>query len=425
MRSKKTIAGLLFVFIFVLTFAFAACGDNLEKLKFESVDLPIATVGVEYTARIDTATGADSIKYELKAGSDFPLGFTLSPDGEIKGTPKYPSTVAFTVVATADGMEKAEALFKIVIKEPDNNTVKYEHNYFFEAENAESFDSASKQYGFDARNGGFIDFNSNGVVEFHIDSETNAEVNLSICLGTINAKGMKLTEVYDIFINDSATPLATDADVPRGNMLPPWDWHCWTDVSVGTISLKEGVNVIRFVGRQSENKTPLCLDYITLQTDDDDLSFSEVWDGKYYAEAENGKTSGEAESITGHRARGNAFVDFHGKSEDGAEDNAVEISLNVNKNAEVDLYVCLGIVTEGGYTLESVYTIMVNDEACTCNTEVPGGAADPWYTWTEINVGKIKLKEGLNIIKISGGDNARCLDYLLFTTEDTDLAITI
>lgn len=428
---KKKFVYVLFALILAVgMFAFAGCGGEPAKIEYQTSALPNATVGLPYTASIATATGAEIIKYELKKGSDFPTGFSLSESGEVSGTPLYASTVAFTVVASADGMESAEAEFRLVIEEPADTSVKYEHNYYFEAEEAATADKAAKLYGFDAQGGGFVDFNSDGVVTFNIQSETAAEVNLSVCLGTINAKSLPMGEVYDIYVNDAVSPLETDAVAPRGTMTGSWDWHCWTDVSIGTVTLKEGENTIKVVGRKDDGKTPLCLDYIALQTDEDEPSFSAVPDGKYYISAESGTVGGAAEIADGNGANGGKYVDFHGMADPEAgdtEDHSLEIKFTSNKEAEVDFYICLGIITEGGYDMSSVYTITVDGEAYPCTADIPGSGTtvNAWYTWTEIPAGKLTLKEGETTIRFVGGMNARCLDYLMFVSEDTELAITV
>lgn len=428
--KKKCMYILLALVLALGTLAFAGCGGGgAAKLEYQASALPNATVGLPYTASIATATGAENIRYELKKGSDFPTGFSLSESGEVSGTPLYASTVAFTVVASAEGAESAEAEFRLVIEEVPDTTVKYEYNYYFEAEEAETADKAAKQYGFDAQGGGFVDFNSDGVVTFKIDSETDAEVNLAVCLGTINAKSIPMEEVYDIFVNDAQAPMETDAVAPRGTMTGSWDWHCWTDVSIGTVSLKKGENTIRIVGRKDDGKAPLCLDYIALQTDDEEPSFSAVPDGKHYVSAESGTVGGLAEIASGNGSNGGKYVDFHGTAdpEAGDEDHALEIKFTANKDAEVEFYICLGIITNGGYDMSSVYTITVNGQNYPCTAEIPGSGTtvNAWYTWTEIDAGTLSLKEGETTIRFVGGMNARCLDYIMLASDDPELVITV
>lgn len=69
-----------------------------------------------YTSSVATASGARSITYALKDGSELPSGLSLSSSGLISGTPlEQVSRHTFTVVASADGYTAAEAEFTITI----------------------------------------------------------------------------------------------------------------------------------------------------------------------------------------------------------------------------------------------------------------------------------------------------------------------
>ncbi len=120
MKSKTTLGikliALTLVFALLVPFI-AACGGT--KISYSGSSLADGQVGVEYTASVATATGADGITYALKDGDSLPAGLTLSSAGAISGVPTTAADAkSFTVVASTEGAS-AEASFSIKIKEAD------------------------------------------------------------------------------------------------------------------------------------------------------------------------------------------------------------------------------------------------------------------------------------------------------------------
>ncbi len=98
---------------FTLTVAFA-------KLKFPSGRLEIATVGTSYTRSIANAVTPDGINvpitYTVKSG--IPAGLSVSPGGQLSGTPAKSSKEAtFSVTASAEGYTSVDAYFYMRIQE--------------------------------------------------------------------------------------------------------------------------------------------------------------------------------------------------------------------------------------------------------------------------------------------------------------------
>lgn len=132
MRNKKTWLSLLLACVLAFSaFAFGGCDNGTTKdpvrLSYTATALADATEGVAYTASVATATGAEGIQYALKSGSTLPSGLTLSAAGTISGTPTAAAESAkFTVTASAEGAESADAQFTLTVREaPAVPTIAY------------------------------------------------------------------------------------------------------------------------------------------------------------------------------------------------------------------------------------------------------------------------------------------------------------
>ncbi len=113
------------------SFTIVAYNDQAEKqasfqltiekgtLSYSGKTLDDATAGEAYIQYLGTATGSDSIRYQLKNGSILPEGLSLEEEsGKLSGTPaEAADTISFTIVASADGCEDAEAVFTLSVQE--------------------------------------------------------------------------------------------------------------------------------------------------------------------------------------------------------------------------------------------------------------------------------------------------------------------
>ncbi|MGI6392101.1 MAG: hypothetical protein ACOX16_00605 [Candidatus Izemoplasmatales bacterium] len=100
-------------------------------LNYQGAALANGTVGIQYSANINTATGASGITYSLKSGSLLPDGLSLA-GGIITGIPTVAGTKQFVIVADAsNAVAPVEATFTIVIEEEEPTGPK---TYIFEAE---------------------------------------------------------------------------------------------------------------------------------------------------------------------------------------------------------------------------------------------------------------------------------------------------
>lgn len=84
-------------------------------LGYGSVTLPDAEAGLRYDTRVDTAQGAGTVTYSLKAGSVLPDGLTLTSDGIIGGTPTKAGAYEVTIVASADGKAGDEVTLTLFV----------------------------------------------------------------------------------------------------------------------------------------------------------------------------------------------------------------------------------------------------------------------------------------------------------------------
>ena len=112
-RFLKTVSLILCVTLLV---PFTLMGCPPRALSYSGSALAEGTVGTPYEASIATASGASSITYTLKADNVLPAGLSFG-DGKISGTPTAVTSgaVSFTVVASAEKYESAEATFSIKV----------------------------------------------------------------------------------------------------------------------------------------------------------------------------------------------------------------------------------------------------------------------------------------------------------------------
>ena len=236
----------------------------VPEIVYVSTSLPDGTVGTAYSASVATATGAEGITYALKAGNELPEGLALSADGTISGTPEVAAANAkFTVTASAEGAESADAQFTLVIKEKvitfsDTYRIEGEWGYSGDAvpnaEFAENINNASGK--------GFVDFkadktenNDVSSVLFKFNAKESGPAILSVCLG-LNSGEYTLDQVYTIKVNGQV--FACTAEVPSTTHDT---WHDWTEIQVGTVGLVAEENTIEIIG----GDPALCLDYIVLK----------------------------------------------------------------------------------------------------------------------------------------------------------------
>lgn len=92
---------------------------HIEKgsLSYTGNALQDGTTGEPYVQSVGTAAGAEDVSYALKAGSALPAGLSLAEDGQISGVPEAAGSAEFTVVASANGCDPAEASFTLNIAE--------------------------------------------------------------------------------------------------------------------------------------------------------------------------------------------------------------------------------------------------------------------------------------------------------------------
>lgn len=98
----------------------SACGPaENETMTYTGGTLAAGTVGTAYEGSVATADAGDAeVTYALASGSTLPAGLTLSGAGVISGTPTAAATShTFTVTASAEGYDSANAQFTITIAE--------------------------------------------------------------------------------------------------------------------------------------------------------------------------------------------------------------------------------------------------------------------------------------------------------------------
>ena len=92
-------------------------------LVFAPSTLLDASVGEPFVQNIATVTNAENVIYTLKQGSELPRGIRISERGELSGIPEATGDYSFTVVASAESNEPAEAVFTLRIAQGAEKSV--------------------------------------------------------------------------------------------------------------------------------------------------------------------------------------------------------------------------------------------------------------------------------------------------------------
>lgn len=334
-------------------FLFVGCGGDGEpagggKITYTASALADATVGEAYTGTVATATGASDIRYALKEGSSLPAGLTLSQTGRLGGTPTTAAeNVKFTVVASAEGVESAEAEFSITVTKQQ---ISYRGTTLEEATVGQEYSRS-------------------------VATATNAEnITYALKQGSALPAGLALSAEGLI----SGTP--TEAI---------------DDFTFTVVASADGFDPV-------EAQFVLSVYYPS-------FVFEAEWG--VGGQSESGVASGALYSPARNGSSGNGYVDFVA---DKVDYSSVKIAFNADKAGKAKLVLGIGL-NSGAYTLDTVYTIVVNGTEINAATPVPASTADRgawWYDWNPIRAGEIDLKEGANVIECIAGETALCLDYI-------------
>ena len=113
MKRARTLAALVASIAIVLYVG--GCSDC--DVKITTGALPVGTVGVDYSARIDSDCGGDGFFVDFGA---LPPGIELQDDGDLRGTPILAGDFVFTVVVVdfSNGDESTKGFSITVVEAP-------------------------------------------------------------------------------------------------------------------------------------------------------------------------------------------------------------------------------------------------------------------------------------------------------------------
>ena len=111
-------------FVLALTSTGTTPPPTVPRLQITTTSVPSATVGVAYTAALQSTGGSAAPTWAIVAGA-LPSGLALdAPSGVIAGTPASGGTFSFTVRATdASSSQTAEATFGIAVAQAPANSI--------------------------------------------------------------------------------------------------------------------------------------------------------------------------------------------------------------------------------------------------------------------------------------------------------------
>ncbi len=87
---------------------------NPDPLRFSTMTLENATVGINFTQLLQAAGGSPPYRFSLRSGSTAP-GTSLSPDGQIRGVPATAGTYRFEVELADNAGGRVAAVFSMAV----------------------------------------------------------------------------------------------------------------------------------------------------------------------------------------------------------------------------------------------------------------------------------------------------------------------
>lgn len=201
-----------------------------------------------------------------------------------------------------------------------------------------------------------------------------------------NVEIKTFTDVYSTYINGEK--LISDATTQIGET-----WKEYGTIDVGSASLSKGVNEITFKYTELDTSKSFNFRSITLEGDEE-LNLVEkpevVVEGSYTFKAANSKVDASS------GAKKNETEDCIGW--DATLGNHVEFTYYVksDKTEEVEFFVEMS-AKPAAEVFTEVYQTVINGDVYHSETKTPIGSM--WSDYTEIDIGKVTLKEGINTLK--------------------------
>ena len=416
-------------------FEFVAKNEENLSVKFND-----GTIVKTFETRTETVNGVETtvykaIKYLSVLDYTSPVTAALySGEGAIGSPITYSvNSLTYDFEETANEYALAIAATTYASSAVDyKNGVGY---YYFEAEDERVALTKGKNGQLKVENTYIGEFacNVGAAIEYTIVAEkaTTAKLYVSV----IQRKGEKFTDVVSIKVNEKE--ITSDAVVPA-NPTGSIDWTSFITVEIGNIELIAGKNVISFT--DISDKTGYNFDKIILKCANS-LDWVQVCELKIEAEdytainnplpADGSKgTFGVGSGGDAAKASGGKIIKDVGNigvHKDFCNGEAyLEYVIYSDEDVEVSFSIVAGIAAQ---TEKSAFGIKVTyqDESSADFTEAEGVLpSSGWSDYCKVNYGKLSLKKGKNVIRITiKGKALMNLDYFTFRAQNgANLTVT-
>ena len=454
MKAFRLIIILTTVFLLSIPL-YTGCGNDTDpsvSISYSASALPEGTVGTAYSADVAKAAGAEGISYALKSGDKLPGGLTLSSAGKITGTPTAAVNAAkFTVVASADGAESAEAQFSITIKEapPAAAVIKYDGKTLDDATTGEAYEAdiatatGAEGIGYALKSGSSLPAGLTLSPAGKITGTPTEAVNAAKFTVVASADGAESAEAQftlTVKVPEKAEISYTGTTLSDARVDTAYEADVATATGAKGISyaLKSGSSLPAGLTLSPEGKitgtptTAANAAKFTIVASADGAESAEAeftlnvlgaeFTEKYVIEAEWGLSGDDIPNAvygTEADASGGMYVDFRVDEVEAPDTSTVKYSFTPSRSGEASLALTLGL-REFDATLDEIFEMRINGEPVSFTAYVPENDRDvtgknDWVAWTEITAGIVELEGGkLNTIELTmpEEDSAFNLDCL-------------
>ena len=240
--------------------------EDLGKIVFDDFTLPEATVGTPYSESIRKAYGVPNITYTIRfsAGQGLPKGMKSDKDlGLISGTPEDSTegTIAFRVIASAEGYESKTAYVTLEVKDVYVATTTFETEYVDSIPHLSGagYSSAPSGRGMiqkmsHASNQHVLGYlNKPASIAFKIYAKKATTATLAVTLGSEIGDFTYDSDMFGISVN--GTDLAYGSIVVTQTGTTESTYEFTTTSLSPSISLNSGLNTIQFDIKASSKAT--------------------------------------------------------------------------------------------------------------------------------------------------------------------------
>ena len=286
-------------------------------------------------------------------------------------------------------------------------------------------------------------FSAGQTFELKYTAEEAVEAKLTLVAAACSMKedysgiaDMDLAAAMELKLNDTAISLT-------GKTLPGtdgWNFQNWQDVDLGTVNLIKGENVFTFTAlAQGPNIDCLKLTLPGSDTGSGSVTVTPVADntadetGVTYLEFENG----EFTRPDGANEAQNLVVEesdtAHGLKSLGYFNAGNSVSLKFTASAAGEVEFRMTAASANGsfdfstftmsvvdHEIATVMTASLNGEAIDLSDIIlPGNDTGSYQNWQDVNFGKIKVKEGENVLTFASSGQGPNLDCVKLTGSET------